>query len=258
MAEGHVKHVASASFGKDSMATIILALEHGEPLDYAVYCEVMFDDVTSGEVPEHREFVYGRAIPFLEKHGVKTVILHSDMTYIRSFFRVLQKGKCTGRLNSWPLCGKCCIQRDCKLRPLNAYQKSLGRNTVQYIGIACDENERLARLKKGREISLLDKYQKTEADAVEICKAYGLYSPVYGFSERNGCFFCPNAGLRELRHLYDHHPELWARLLELQKVPNKATELFNRTDTIDEIDGLFQFEDAHFSLFDEDWGNAAA
>ena len=40
------KHVASCSFGKDSIATILLALEHGEPLDEAVYCEVMFDDAT--------------------------------------------------------------------------------------------------------------------------------------------------------------------------------------------------------------------
>ena len=38
------KHVASCSFGKDSIATILLALEHGEPLDEAVYCEVMFDN----------------------------------------------------------------------------------------------------------------------------------------------------------------------------------------------------------------------
>ena len=48
------KHVASCSFGKDSIATILLALEHSEPLDEAVYCEVMFDDDTSGEVPEQR------------------------------------------------------------------------------------------------------------------------------------------------------------------------------------------------------------
>ena len=31
-------HIASCSFGKDSLATILLALEHGEPLDEAVYC----------------------------------------------------------------------------------------------------------------------------------------------------------------------------------------------------------------------------
>ncbi len=38
-------HVASCSFGKDSMATILLALKHNEPLDEVVYCEVMFDQL---------------------------------------------------------------------------------------------------------------------------------------------------------------------------------------------------------------------
>ena len=59
-------HIASCSFGKDSLATILLALEHGEPLDEAVYCEVMFDKRTSGEVPEHRAFIYETALPRLE------------------------------------------------------------------------------------------------------------------------------------------------------------------------------------------------
>ena len=35
------KYVASCSFGKDSIAAILLAKEHDEPLDEAVYCEVM-------------------------------------------------------------------------------------------------------------------------------------------------------------------------------------------------------------------------
>ena len=44
------KFIASCSFGKDSLATILLAKEHGEPLDEAVYCEVMFDkDMTKRE-----------------------------------------------------------------------------------------------------------------------------------------------------------------------------------------------------------------
>ena len=42
---------------------------------------------------------------------------------------------------------------------------------------------------------------------------------------------------------------LWARLLACQRAPNKATELFNRDERLDEIDGRFRFEDAQFSLF---------
>lgn len=246
-----MKYIASCSFGKDSLATILLCLKHGEPLDEVVYCEVMFDRGISGEVPEHRDFIYDRAIPFLEKNGVKVVILRSATTFIESFYRVCKKGKCAGKIIAWPLCGKCCIQRDCKLTPINAYKQSLGRDVTQYVGIAYDEQERLIRLEAGKTISLLEQYQVTELDAVELCKQYGLYSPIYQFAPRNGCFFCPNAKMRELRHLYDHHPDLWNRLLKCQDAPNKATELFNRNFTITEIDELFQAEDRQLCLFDK-------
>ena len=44
-------HIASCSFGKDSLATILPALENGEPQDDAVYREVMSDKPTSGQLP---------------------------------------------------------------------------------------------------------------------------------------------------------------------------------------------------------------
>ena len=163
---------------------------------------------------------------------------------------MIQRGENAGKLNSWPLCGRCCIQRDCKLPPITAYQKSLATDTVQYIGYAYDEQERLLRLQEGKRVSLLAKYHKTEADAVDICKRAGLYSPIYALTSRNGCFFCPNAKQRELRHLYDHHPDLWARLVKLQGTPNKVTERFNRSQRIDEIDEGFRWEDRQYTLFD--------
>ena len=43
------KCIASFSGGKDSTATVILAHEHGEPLDIIIFSEVMFDENTSGE-----------------------------------------------------------------------------------------------------------------------------------------------------------------------------------------------------------------
>ena len=60
---GRPKFIASVSFGKDSLATILLAKEHGEPLDEAVYCEVMFNKDISGEVPEHRDFIPSTPCP---------------------------------------------------------------------------------------------------------------------------------------------------------------------------------------------------
>lgn len=121
--------------------------------------------------------------------------------------------------------------------------------TVHYIGIARDEQERLLRL-TGPQVSLLEKYHYTEDDAKQLCRKAGLLSPVYAFTDRGGCWFCPNARKRELRHLYDHHPELWERMLELQALPGKVSEKFNRTDTFSDIDARFRMEDAQKSLFE--------
>lgn len=47
-------YIASCSFGKDSIATILLALENNEPLHKVVFSEVMFDNKNniSGELQE--------------------------------------------------------------------------------------------------------------------------------------------------------------------------------------------------------------
>ena len=89
---GPPKCIASVSFGKDSLATLLLAKEHGEPLDEAVYCEVMFDKDISGEVPEHRDFIYGTAIPALERMGVKIIVLRSEKTYVDLFTGRVTRG----------------------------------------------------------------------------------------------------------------------------------------------------------------------
>ena len=237
------KYVASCSFGKDSIAAILLAKEHDEPLDEAVYCEVMFDDKVSGEVPEHRDFIYGTAIPALERMGVKVVVLRSQQTYVGLFTGRVTRGPKKGMVRSFPICGRCAVQRDCKIKPIEQYKKSLPSGTMQYVGIASDEQERLLRLDGNQKISLLDKYNCTEQDAKELCRQAGLLSPVYEFTDRGGCWFCPNAKKAELRHLYDHHPDLGARMLELQAIPGKTTEKFNRTQTFADIDASFRLED---------------
>jgi 3'-phosphoadenosine 5'-phosphosulfate sulfotransferase (PAPS reductase)/FAD synthetase len=240
---GERKYVASCSFGKDSIATVLLAKAHREPLDEVVYCEVMFDKDVSGEVPEHRDFIYETAIPKLEGMGVKIVVLRSEKTYVDLFTGRVTRGPNKGMVRSFPLCGKCAVQRDCKVRSIRQYQKTLPANTVQYIGIAHDEQDRLLRLEDGRQVSLLAKYNFTEQDARQLCEKAGLLSPVYAFTDRGGCWFCPNAKMPELRHLYDHHPDLWARMMALQAIPGKVTEKFNRTQKFSDIDALFRQED---------------
>ena len=137
----------------------------------------MFDENISGEHPEHADFIYNTAIPYFAAHGIPTRVLRSDKTYLSCFYHVVTRGKTKGMLSGFPLSGRCAIQRDCKMRTIHAYHKTLPPDTVEYIGIAADEPKRLARL-KGNTVSLMAKYNVTEAEAYEMCKAEGLLSPI--------------------------------------------------------------------------------
>jgi 3'-phosphoadenosine 5'-phosphosulfate sulfotransferase (PAPS reductase)/FAD synthetase len=105
------KHIASCSGGKDSVATLLLAAEHNEPLDEAVFSEVMFDRETSGEVPEHRDFIYNRLKPFCENElGIKFTILHADKTYDDVFHHIIVRAHPI-KERSVDLCGRECAQQ---------------------------------------------------------------------------------------------------------------------------------------------------
>lgn len=188
-----MKYIASFSGGKDSAATVILAHEHKEPLDIIIFSEVMFDENISGELPEHIDFVKNIAFPLFEKWGYKTIILHADKTYMDVFNHISTRGRSQGKRSGFPMTGKCSINRDCKVKPINDFLKKIDGEFMQYIGIAEDEPKRLERLRGTNKISLLEKYGYTEEMAFDLCRKYGLLSPTYEFSKRGGCWFCPNA-----------------------------------------------------------------
>ena len=185
-----MKYIASCSFGKDSIATILLAREHNEPLDEIVYCEVMFDECISGELPEHRDFIYNVAIPKFEEWGYKVTVLRAKETYMDVFFHIVEKPRKhqdrKGKKSGFVMSGKCNVQRTCKLKPIEQYWK-LHKNDVQYIGIAIDEPKRLERIANTKhKVSLLEKYNFTEEMAKQKCIEYGLLSPIYSFTPRGG------------------------------------------------------------------------
>ena len=182
-----MKHIASCSFGKDSIATILLAIENNEPLDGAVFSEVMFDLARniSGENPEHIEWIYTVAIPKLAALGCPVEVVRAERDYMFCFHNTIKSGKNKGKLPGWPLGGMCVIQSQCKLPPIRKYYKRFDEPVMQYVGIAADEPLRLARM-KDNQISLLAKYGYTEEMAMNKCIEYGLVSPIYENSHRGG------------------------------------------------------------------------
>ena len=221
--------------GKDSLAQCIVAVEKGEPIHGAVYCEVMYTPEISAEIPEHRDFIYNVAIPKLEReYGIKTEIIRSELTMKDTFYHVCTKGKSEGKLRGFPIPGMCYINRDCKMRAINAWKKAQTEPFTMYVGIAADEPRRLARLKDGS-VSLLAKYGITEEEAIQICKDRGLLSPIYTFAKRNGCWFCPNATKSELLNIYHRHRDLWDDLVSMQDTPNLVYPYWARGETLYDV-----------------------
>lgn len=231
-----MKYFAACSFGKDSIATVLLALEHNEPLDGILFTEVMFSHARniSGEIPEHINWIHNTAIPKLETMGVKTHILHSERDYMYFFQNAVGGGKHAGKLYGFPLGGKCVINRDCKIKPMRQYLRNLDEEVTEYIGIAADEPKRLQRL-TGNKVSLLAKYGYTEAMAKELCQKYNLLSPIYGTETRGGCWFCPNARISSLSRLRKMHPDFWQELETLSRTPNLCSTGFKYGLSLQEV-----------------------
>lgn len=245
------KYIASCSGGKDSVATLILAKQYSEPIDEVVYCEVMFDEETSGEHPEHKRFIYEKVKPFVEiEIGVPFTILRSEKTYVDVFKHLITKGENIGKEYGFAYPRMCAINRDCKIPPIRSYWKANSCNTTQYVGIAYDEQERLMRMQGTNQISLLQKYGLTELAATKLCVQHDMYSPSYSFSCRNGCWFCPNCKDMEWAHLIFNHEALFDRLIDLEnECPNRARRCLTINETPSELKRRILYGGEQLNLF---------
>ena len=240
------------SGGKDSTASIILAHIHHLPITEIVFFEVMFDKSRniSGEIPEHIDFIRNIAIPIFEEWGYKIKILHADCDYMDLFFHTVTRSKTeenNGKHSGWLIGGRCAGNDRLKMKPIRQYRKSIEGEYIEYVGIAADEPKRLERLTDNKR-SLLYEYHCTEEMAYELCKNYGLLSPIYSFTRRNGCWFCPNQSYNELAHLKFLHPELWEELKVLSCVPDLVSRGFRYGVPFDEV------EERIDKIITENWG----
>ena len=140
-----------------------------------------------------------------------------------------------GKLRGFAICGKCGIQRDCKTRPCKKFYKTKGDHSC-ILGFASDEKDRILSDAARDKISILDLLGVEEYQTFGICEPENLLSPTYSFSYRGGCWFCPNQKIQELEMLYRCFPHLWQDLMEIQEMPNKIQEKFNRTQTLYDIE----------------------
>ena len=247
-----MKTILCWSGGKDSTASIIIAKEKGIHIDKIIMSEVMFShkDNISGEDTEHIEWVRNVAIPKITEWGYDVEILRDKADYLSLFNTVITRSKTkerNGKLRSFPVGGMCVLNNYGKMRPIHQFKKTnCNKNTIEYIGIAVDEPERLDNMKSRNvnAISLLEKYNYTEKMANDLCAENNLLSPIYArkVNRRQGCWFCPNRSIKQFAELYINEPEKWQLLVELSKTDNLCSKGFKYGKTVQEVEELIKAE----------------
>lgn len=237
-------YVVSLSGGKDSTAMLHMMLDRGE----CVHSAVFFD--TGWEFPEMAEHIALVG----EKTGVDIVRLTPPQSFDYWMYErrvVAGKGEMKGEVyrigNGWPSPFRRWCTRE-KVGAIEKYMRSI-ENGVSCVGISADE---MHRVKDGVRYPLVE-YRKTEKDCFEYCKGIGYsWGGLYDIFSRVSCFCCPLQGLKELRKLRRHYPNLWQRIIEMDMRQPRHNPGFKEYATAIELEIRFRKEDRQMSL----WGAA--
>ena len=122
------------------------------------------------------------------------------------------------------------------------------RNIVEYLGIAADEPKRFGQLTERKRAPLAE-FGIDEDLCGLYCQYADMLSPTYETSCRDGCWFCHNQGVAQLRNLRKKYPDLWRILLGWDK--DSPVTFKADGHTVHDFDRRFQMEDEGYISPDE-------
>jgi 3'-phosphoadenosine 5'-phosphosulfate sulfotransferase (PAPS reductase)/FAD synthetase len=223
------KQVVSLSGGKDSTAMLLMMLDHGERIDDVVY----FD--TCWEFPEMEQHINK-----LERDtGIKITRLKPPKPFDYYLLEhIITRGKHTGQKGygfARP------HARWCTTIKTNTIDKYINGDVIKCIGIAADEQRRA----KSFRYPLIE-WGITEKDALQYCYERGYtWGGLYEHKKRVSCWCCPLQSINDLRVLRNIHPELFSRLLEMEK---HSCNTFRIDYSIEKLNARFAKEDSQMRL----------
>lgn len=207
---------------------LLLMLEAGMPID----CVLTAD--TGMEFPEmYRHWDKIDQVLYQERGIHLTILRHSKGFEWLMFDQPKEKPKTLENRaklgvppygNGWPgIRVRWCtgqLKTHLIAKEVNRLKKE--KNALHYIGIAADESQRCKDDPNHR--YPLVEWGITEAQALQICYDRGFdFGGLYKIYHRASCWCCPLQRIGELRKLRRHHPELWARLWDMD---NRARAQF--------------------------------
>ena len=221
------KYIASVSFGKDSVAMVLMLIAMEYPLD-----EVWFYDTGMEFLAIYH--VRDQIIQILKEHGIVYREFHPDHPFLYDMLERPVSSKQKGEHLGYGWCGGMCRWGTHeKLKALDKAAKE--ENAIVYVGIAADEPERLERLADYKRAPLAE-WGVVEADALKYCREHGISwsengIDLYNILDRVSCWCCCNKNKKELRNIYEFLPDYWNKLLDLQRRLERPMKKF-RTDPV--------------------------
>lgn len=218
-ANGKQFHAVSLSGGKDSTAMLLLMIERGMPIDMVLSAD------TGMEFPEMYEHLAKLDEHLFRERGIHiTTLRHPKGFEYLMFDEPKQKPRSLENRaklgipphgNGWPgIRVRWCtgqLKTHLITKEVNRLKGELG--AIHYVGIATDEAWRC----KDERYPLVE-WGITEAQALQACYDRGFdFGGLYEIYHRASCWCCPFQRIDELRKLRKHHPELWEKLLELDR-----------------------------------------
>jgi hypothetical protein len=111
---------------------------------------------------------------------------------------------------------------------------------VEYLGIAADEPARFGQLNDNKRAPLAE-FGIEEGLCGLFCQYSGILGPSYETSCRDGCWFCHNQGIDQLRNLWKNYPDHWALLMKWDL--DSPVSFKADGHTVHDFDRRFQMEE---------------
>lgn len=229
-------YVASVSGGKDSIAMFEGILERGLPLDTVIFFN---NGMEFPCILRNMQKVRAKCL----KRGIEYIELTPPEPFLYSMLEKPIEGRKNGFHYGKGWCGGTC--RWGTTQKTSAIHKICKWGWIkEYVGIALDEPERVAKKRRGVKLFPLVDWGMTEKDCLEYCRSKG-YSwregeyDLYDFLNRVSCWCCSNKNLKELKGYYYFLPEYWEKLKDLESRIGKPMK---KRHTLVELEGRFQRE----------------
>lgn len=212
-----MKYVASVSFGKDSLAMLLILLEKNRKIDEVIFFDTGMEFQAIYDIREKvKEMLKQRNIVYTELKPSKSFLYKMLEHPVHKRNNTIQCGYgiCGGRCR-WGTSDKNVI--------INKYlRQKYGENYREYIGIAIDEKERIKKKHSIHKILPLVEYEMTEKDCLNYCYTHGFYwiengIKLYDVLKRVSCWCCANKGKKELDNMYYYLPQYYLKIIGLLK-----------------------------------------